>query len=268
VKKLRLLVIGISMLSLSGCKDALIRHFAFFPEKVAPDMRIDIPGMSEVYLTTSDGIRIHSLYIERQGASKVVLFFHGNAGNAYHRIPDAIALSRTGVNVLLVSYRGYGKSEGKPGEQGLYKDAEAAYEYLVDTKQYAPQDIYLLGRSIGSAVAIHLAQDRKSGGLILITPITSGKEIASIIGLGWITWPMDPFFDNIEKINRVESPVLVIHGDADEIIPFSIGEKIYRAAPTKNKRFIRIRGAGHNNLTQVAGPGFWTLVGEFILHSQ
>jgi pimeloyl-ACP methyl ester carboxylesterase len=264
MKKLRLLFVGISMLLLSGCKDALIRHFAFFPEKVATDMRIELPGVSEVFLTTSDDVRIHSLYVEQKGAKQVVLFFHGNAGNAYHRIPDAVALSRTGVNVMLVSYRGYGKSEGIPNEVGLYRDADAAYEYLVNQRHYALKDIYLLGRSLGSATAIHLAQDRKLGGIILITPITTGKEISSKIGLGWMTWMMSPFFDNMEKIKRIKSPALVIHGDADSIIPFSIGEKVYQAVPVEDKRFIRIKGAGHNDLTLVAGPVFWRLVGEFI----
>ena len=264
MKNFCVLLVGISMLMLSGCKDTLIRNFAFYPEKVATDMRTEVPGVSEVFLTTSDDVRIHSLYVEQKGAKQVVLFFHGNAGNAYHRIPDAVELSRTGVNVMLVSYRGYGKSEGTPNEVGLYRDADAAYEYLINQRHYALKDIYLLGRSIGSSAAIHLAQDRKLGGIILITPITTGKEISSKIGLGWMTWMMSPFFDNMENIKRIESPTLVIHGDADRIIPFNIGEKVYQAVPVEDKQFIRIKGAGHNDLTLVAGPAFWKQVGEFI----
>lgn len=257
-------LLGFLVLLLTGCKETLIRHLAFFPEKVSDNLSISEPWLSEVYLTTNDGIKIHALFIESKGANKIVLFFHGNAGNAYHRIPDAYALSLSGINVLLVDYRGYGKSEGKPSEQGLYKDAEAAYDYLIDKRQYTPKDIFLLGRSIGTSAAIHLAQDRQPGGLILITPLSSGKQMATTMGLGWLSWLVGPVFDNIQKIRKANAPTLVIHGDKDEIIPFSMGEEIYKTAPAKNKQFMRIKGGGHNDLTQVAGPGFWASVGQFI----
>jgi uncharacterized protein len=266
IKQIRLLILGIFIITASsGCSGCLVNYFAFHPEKVPENTPpIDRAGIFELFLDSGSKTKIHCFYFENKNSEKVVLYLHGNAGNAYHRIDDAHSLRQTGTNVLLIDYRGFGKSEGSPSEEGIYEDTFSAYQYLINDKHFDDKNLFILGRSIGTTAAIHIAQHKHIGGLILITPLSSGREMAGVMDLGFLSWVAGSSFDNVGKAKNIKSPVLVIHGDRDRITPIQMGEKVYQELPEKTKKFITVPGAGHNDLVQVAGGSFWLWIQGFM----
>ncbi|MDX1649885.1 MAG: alpha/beta hydrolase, partial [Myxococcota bacterium] len=182
-----------------------------------------------------------------------LLFLHGNAGNASHRLPEAAALAAQGFDVLLPDYRGYGLSEGRPDEAGVHADARAALAWLQEEAGRPASRIVVFGRSLGGAVAVELARGRPLAALVLESTFTSVADVArSMLGFG-----LGPLlrgrFDAASGIGEVRCPVLVMHGDRDEIIPFELGRRLFERAP-EPKRFRTIPGAGHNDTVQVGGP--------------
>jgi len=252
-----------TIFTFQGC---LHNFFAFHPERVPADMPVpNKPGLSEFFIESGSGAKIHCFYFEQKGSRRVVLFLHGNAGNSYHRIEDAYSLSTTGTHVLLIDYQGYGKSEGRPSEKGIYQDASAAYAHLRTQMGFVPKEIFILGRSIGTAAALDVSQKKELGGIILVSPFTSGKDMARHLGLGWFVWALgSSAFNNLDKAVNVSSPVLIIHGKEDTLIPVSMGRRVYEALPIAQKEMIQVPGAGHNDVIQVSGPSFWRWVGEFM----
>jgi hypothetical protein len=237
---------------------------AFHPDKLTSISRDKLPqGVQEIFIVTTDKIKIQSYFIPDSSSKKIVIFFPGNAGNISHRILDLLQIREFGVNVLGVGYRGYGKSEGKPSEKGIYLDGESALAYAIDTLGFNANDIYIFGRSIGTTVAIHTAQEKDIAGLILVTPLTSGKEQAKAMGLNSIAFLAGASFNNIEKIQNITCPVLVIHGDADRVIPYRMGVEIYEKINTE-KELITICGAGHDNISADFKPQYWEPISEFI----
>jgi pimeloyl-ACP methyl ester carboxylesterase len=248
---------------LTGC-DAVINYFAFHPDSQNVLATEQLPGgIEEFSVTTEDDVKLQGLYLPRAESDSVLIYFHGNAGNIYHRIPDLIKFRKAGVSVVGVGYRGYGNSEGSPDESGIYRDGEAVYRYVIDKLGYPESRIILFGRSIGTAVALHVAHQHTIGGLILVTPLTSGKAQAEASGLGFIAPIAGNSFDNVARIKQVNVPLLVIHGTEDRIIPFSMGREIYDSA-TGSKQFVKIEGAGHNNLQSSYGAYYWPPMVNFI----
>lgn len=213
-----------------------------------------------VMIPTEDGERIHAWYVPatRRGqnlgsdpgsdlnATPVLLFFHGNAGNISHRLDSIRIFNQLGVDVLIVDYRGYGESTGKPGEEGVYLDGEAAWNYLVETRGVEPDRIVIFGRSLGAVVGARLASRYSPGGLIIESGFTSGVDMARRL------YPFLPArlitrleFPLIDFARELRCPVLVIHSRDDEIIPFDMGKAIYQAVPGEDKTFLEIWG-GHN----------------------
>ncbi len=253
----------VSTVVLSGC-DALVNYFAFHPDNVNVLPADQLPdGVEEFSVTTSDQVKIRALYLPLAGSGKVLIYFHGNAGNIYHRIPDLVQLRKAGVNVVGVSYRGYGNSEGAPSEVGIYQDGVAVYRYVTEKLGFSARNVIVLGRSIGTAVALYLAQYKEIGGLILVTPLTSGKATAEASGLGFMSSIAGNSFDNLARVGHVKVPLLVIHGTDDRVIPFSMGREIYNNAET-GKQFVKIEGAGHNNLQRSYGQAYWPPIVDFI----
>lgn len=243
----------------------LVTWAAFLPQ---PGVQVDpaafgIP-IESVFLRTGDGVRIHGFYLPRESASRAILFLHGNAGNASHRLPDAVQLWSLGANVLLLDYRGYGLSEGHPTEHGVYRDGEAGLAHLVGELGFTERDIVIFGRSIGSAVAVHIAQDRDLGGLVLVSPLTSGRDVARSQGLGWAVPLIGDPFNSAAKVANVRSPVIVIHGERDRIISPSMGKELHERAPD-GRGFFPVPGAGHNDLTAPPADRFFGHVAEFLL---
>ena len=219
----------------------------------------------DIWLTAEDGTRIHSWLFEVPGEAPIVILFHGNAGHIGHRTPLAAGLVSRQLSVLLVDYRGYGRSEGRPSEKGLYLDGEATYGFVVDRLGGA-RKVVLFGRSLGAAVATHVASRREVGCLVLEAPFTSLGEIAAAV------YPFLPSFlfrrlrgrlDTLTEISRVSSPVLVIHGTRDRIVPFRMGEAIYRAAP-EPRTWFPVEGAGHNDVYYVGGDDYFDRIACFI----
>lgn len=231
------------------------------------DLGIDA---EEVFLETEDGVRIHAFYLpgesgERAGdgnGGRAILFLHGNAGNASHRLPNAAALARLGSDVLLLDYRGYGRSEGSPSETGVYADARAGLAHLVEVRRVPEERVVLFGRSLGGAVAIDLARERPLAGVIVESTFTSLADMGSRVA-GPIGRLLGRGFDSRGKIASVRAPLLFFHGDRDEIVPFALGRRLFEAAPAP-KAFEVIAGAGHNDTVEVGGRPYLERIGRFL----
>ncbi len=233
-----------------------------------PSPGVDIhPGQvglegEEVFLTTEDGVRIHAFHLPSPGATRAILFLHGNAGNASHRLPNAAELVRLGAHVLLLDYRGYGRSEGTPSEAGVFADARAGLAHLLEERGVPERRVVLFGRSLGGAVAVDLAQDRNLAGVILESTFTSAADVARG-AFGPVGALVRGRFESDVKIARVRAPLLFFHGDRDEIIPFELGRRLYERAP-EPKSFETLRGAGHNDTTLVGGRPYFARIGRFL----
>jgi fermentation-respiration switch protein FrsA (DUF1100 family) len=250
--------------ALAGCSD-IVNQFAFYPDTKTAIPAEKLPaGVDEIFFTTGDHVRLQAYYVKNPDSDRLLIFFHGNAGNICHRLPDIIHLKNCGINVLGISYRGYGKSEGSPSEKGIYLDGAAAVDYAVRTLGYPLNRIMIFGRSIGTAVAVHISQHKDIAGLILITPLTSARAHAKAQGLGVFSFLAGDAFDNLSKIQNIRCPLLVVHGTKDEILPFSMGREIFDQASTQ-KSFVAIEGGGHNNLSQVDPEKYWGAIAKFIL---
>ena len=254
------LVVGVSIVGLlSGCVDRVL----FQPSPgvdVSPE-RLGIEAES-LLLETEDGVRVHAFYVPAMPpADRSILFLHGNAGNASHRLPNAAQLARLGSDVLLLDYRGYGLSEGAPSEAGTAFDARAALAHLTDVRGFAMERIVLFGRSLGGAVAVELAQDRRLGGVILESTFTNLSDMARTL-VGPFAIAVRGFPSN-ERIERLRAPLLAFHGDRDEIVPYALGQQLFAAAP-EPKQFETIRGAGHNDTVEVGGAPYFERIRAFL----
>lgn len=197
------------------------------------------------WITTADGLRLHAWWIPGSTAAPAVLFLHGNAGNISHRLDTIALLTQLGASVLILDYRGYGRSEGTPDEHGSYEDARAALAYL-NTELGMPGDrVIVFGRSLGGAIASWLAAHHECAGLVLESTWTSLPDLAATI------YPLFPVrllarihYDSRSRIGAARCPVLVVHSRDDEIVPFRHAERLYAAA-REPKQLLIISG-GHN----------------------
>ncbi|PTN36985.1 alpha/beta hydrolase [Desulfonatronum sp. SC1] len=204
----------------------------------------------DLTLSTSDGVNINAWFVPVEDARGVVLFCHGNAGNIGHRL-DSIRIFRDlGLSVLIFDYRGFGRSEGRPSEFGTYLDAQTAWAFLVEEKGVEPGRIIIFGRSLGGAVAAHLAahvgREKAPGALILESTFTSLPDMAArLYPFLPVRWLAKYSYNTLGRISDVHAPVLVVHSPGDEIIPYANGQALYAAAP-EPKMFLEISG-GHNS---------------------
>ena len=217
----------------------------------------------DVHLATEDGVSLHGWYLPHPSATKTLLFFHGNGGNISHRRDSLLIFHRLGLNVLIIDYRGYGLSGGEPSEQGLYLDANAAWDYLTEQRGLEPQQIVIFGRSLGGAVATDLASRVVPAALILESTFSSARDMAAEL------FPyLSPLlvlrygFDSSEKIGRTNGPLLMLHSPQDEIIPYALGRKLFAKAP-QPKEFIDLRG-GHNDGFLLSQPDYENRLKAFL----
>jgi fermentation-respiration switch protein FrsA (DUF1100 family) len=237
------------------------RRFIFFPDPLllaTPDM-YGLP-FEDLRITAADGVVLHGWFVPApsprtpSGAPPFTfLMLHGNAGNISHRLDWAkLFRDRLGVNVFLLDYRGYGRSEGEPSEKGTYLDGEATMAALAARDDVDADRIVLAGHSLGSGVATEVALQHPPAGLVLESPFASVAEMAKqVIPFLPIGALLSTRYETEKKIGKITCPVLVMHGEYDEVIPFEQGVRVYDAAP-EPKTFFRIRGAGHND-TYIAG---------------
>jgi len=243
--------------------DALLFH----PQK-GVDLTLERLGVAgeEVFLEAEDGVRIHGFLLPpsgpSEGAPRALLFLHGNAGNASHRLPNAADLASLGATVLLLDYRGYGRSEGRPTERGVYADARAGLAHLAKLG-FPETRVVLFGRSLGGAVAVDLARGRDLGGVILESTFSSLADAARA-GFGSLgAWVARGRFDSRAKIGELRAPLLFFHGDRDEVIPWALGRALFEAAP-EPKAFETLAGAGHNDTLPVGGLPYLRRIGAFL----
>lgn len=208
-----------------------------------------------VTLETVDGETLYGWWIPHQRARAVVLFHHGNAGNISHRLESLRIFHDLGLSVLIYDYRGYGRSTGKPSESGLARDAEGAWNWLVEERGIAPESIVLFGRSMGAAVAARLARDVGAAGLIVESAFTSVPDIGA--ELYWwlpVRWLSRLQFATADYVADARMPVLVIHSSEDEIIAFEHARRIHEAAP-EPKTLLEIHG-DHNTGFLISGERY------------
>lgn len=203
----------------------------------------------DVFLTTSDGVRLHGWYLGHSNPKGVALFCHGNAGNVSGLAETMQILNRRHeLSVMVFDYRGYGKSGGSPSEQGVYKDARAARAWLAQREGIAETDIIMMGQSLGGAVATDLAAKDGARALILASTFSSLPAVANKL------MPMLPArllmtyrFDSVNKIRDYHGPLFISHGNADEVVSFQLGKDLFAAAGTEQKQFLEIEGGRHND---------------------
>jgi fermentation-respiration switch protein FrsA (DUF1100 family) len=212
---------------------------------------------SIVKLTSADGARISATYLKNEAASYTILFSHGNAEDIGDMRPFYEELRNAGFSVLAYDYQGYGTSAGKPNERHAYEDADAAYDFVTRELKIPPERVISMGRSLGGAVAIDLASRRKVGGLVAQSSFATAFRVLTQAPL----LPWDEF-RSIDKIARVNCPVLVMHGRQDEIIPFRHGEWLFAAAKDPKRSYWVERG-DHNNLQMFAGDKYFEKLREF-----
>ncbi len=228
----------------------------FFPDvpgRLSGDWHPHGLPVEDVLLRAADGVKLHAWWITAPSAEFTFVAFHGNAANIANRADIYQFLRSVPANVLAVEYRGYGKSEGKPNEAGLYLDAQAAYEYLVKDRAVPPGRVVAIGHSLGTAVAADLASNHRVAGLVLEAPFPSGAAVARRVypflpGLGSM---LKAKFETGKKLAQVRAPVLVVHCADDPVIPFALGENVFRAA-NEPKSFLRIEGVCHEEASLIA----------------
>jgi fermentation-respiration switch protein FrsA (DUF1100 family) len=210
-------------------------------------------GFEDVAIETGDGERLHGWWVAARGAAAAhVLLCHGNAGNVGDRVLHASLLTAAGLDVLLFDYRGYGRSTGRPSEQGTYLDAHAARAALLARPGVEPERVVYLGESLGGAVALALALEHPPAALALMSTFTSVRDMARR------HYPFIPpavvpdAYPSLHRIPGLRAPLLVVHGDRDEIVPLLHAEALFDAAP-EPKRLHVVEGAGHNDLVMLAG---------------
>jgi pimeloyl-ACP methyl ester carboxylesterase len=257
------LVILFAVVIVRTLENRLIYFPPRYPEGFAPS---DLPESEgeDVWLTTRDNVRINAFYLPHPSSSKVLLWFHGNAENIGYGFARMQALWRIGVSILAVDYRGYGKSEGRPNEAGVYLDADAAYDYLVKQKHVRAQNIFLYGNSLGSAVALDLAARQPCGGVIVQSSFTNAREMTRrMFRIPLVEYLPKTRFDSLQKICRVHAPILIVHGTRDEVVPFEMGRRLFAAA-SEPKRFYPVEGAGHNDVIEVGGDAYLQQLAAFV----
>ncbi|MFC2074702.1 alpha/beta hydrolase [Bdellovibrionota bacterium] len=214
---------------------------------------------------TKDKVKLFGWWLpSKKHNSPTVLFFHGNAGNISHRLQNAKFLVDAGLSVLMIDYRGYGKSEHREiTENGLYEDARACWNFLTKKKKIRSENIIIFGRSMGSAVATQLATEHKCHGLILEGSFTSLKEMAHrLVPILPVEILFDTKFLNIEKISKIKLPKLFLHAEEDEICPISLARNLFEAAP-EPKMFKALIGANHNNTYLINTESYVQLIVDF-----
>ena len=241
------------------------RRYIFFPtseiEMTPADVGLEYEDVS---FPTANGNLLHGWFVPGSG-NGTWLWFHGNAGNVSHRVTEmALLHQRLGVNLLIFDYQGYGRSQGTPSEAETYQDARAALAYLRQYHGSKPGPVVYYSHSLGTAIAVELAMEHPPSGLVLVSPFTSVSDMASR-AFPWL--PVSRFLRNhyntLDRIPNVSSPLLVLHGAEDELVPLSHGERIFQAAE-EPKSFQALPQTGHNDTFQAGGEAYWNAIEAFL----
>lgn len=242
------------------------RDMMYFPGYEKPVIAgTGIIGIKEIKVRTQDGLDLFGWYkAPRSENMPTILWFHGNASNVGWAATGAIPYVKQGYGVLLAEYRGYSTNPGKPSENGIYQDARAFMQWLKQERGVEDDFIILYGESIGSGPAVQLAMEHPGiHTLVLVAPMTNVLDLASA------RYPFMPAgmllkdrYDNLAKITEIESPLIVVHGERDSVIPYAFGKRLFDAAP-EPKSMITIQDGDHNDLAEYEiAPKILSLLSE------
>src|SRR3989304_3884004 len=234
-------------------------HLLYLPNVPSRDVIVTPDGRGLAYesvtIATGDGVTLDGWFVPARQARGVLLFFHGNAGNISHRLDSLKIFNELGLATLIFDYRGYGRSEGEPSEEGTYRDAEAAWRFGTEGRHIPPREVVLFGRSLGAAIAAHLATRHTPGALIIESAFTSVPDLAAelypFLPARWLARFRYP---TAADLRSVSCPVLIVHSRDDEIIPFAHAQRLFAAA-REPRRLLEIRG-GHNDGFLVSRPTY------------
>ncbi len=266
-----ILVVVLTYLGVCVLVGLLQSRLIYFPTRGYPVAPSDIGlDFEDLTLRTNDGVSIAAWYVPHVDPKGSVIFCHGNAGNMSDRLHSVKLLHGMGLNVVIFDYRGFGRSEGRPSEQGTYEDAEAAWRYLIETRGESPRRVILFGRSLGGAVAIELAtRVEQTPSSIHPTALVVESTFTSLVDIGRLHFPFLPVrllltyrYESIDKVPRITCPKLFFHGKDDTLIPFVNGRKLFDAA-AEPKRFVETPG-GHNEAGFTYSPDFTDRLAMFI----
>jgi len=220
-------------------------------------------AFDEVRIETGDGVKLHGWFVPRAEPKGAALVFHGNAGSLGMRVDWLRMFHDLGYASLIVSYRGYGMSEGAPSELGTYRDAEAAWSYLTNGRRFEPGSIVIVGESLGGAVAGWLASRVPARALVLQSTFTSLPDLAAgIYPVFPVRWLARIDYGTRGRLAAVRCPVLIAHSREDEVVPFRHGQALFEAAK-EPKRFVEMRG-GHNEAFIFAHPEWRASLASFL----
>ncbi len=248
----------------------LLNNLVFYPDSkliITPD-RVGL-SYQDVRFKTADGLELHGWYVEPYPPGEplaYVLFFHGNAGNISHFLDKIEGLSRHGLAVLAIDYRGFGLSQGRPSEKGAYLDAEAAYKHLLARPGVSPDDVVIYGYSLGGAVGTELAMHSPARALVLESTFTSIRDMSSEKMPFIPRFLVRPIFETQKKIGQLKIPALFVHGLQDDVVPASMGRRLHEAHPGP-KDIMLIPGAGHHDVDLIGGEAFYSKLLDFIRQS-
>lgn len=248
----------------SGCT-TVVNRFAFQPNRtfVVPPGKLPADVRHEL-IPTEDGKKIELFIVAVSEPRAVVLYFHGNGGNIAQRVPELQKLAAvTGATVIGTGYRGYGASTGRASEQGIYQDGEATLSYARKTLGFPDDKIVLLGRSLGSTVAVHVGARHKVAGIILVTPLTSAPQLVKAHGMGAVSFLVGDSFDNLALAPALTAPVLVVHGTDDEVIPYRHGQALFEVIKAP-RRLVTVEHGHHNDLDYVNPEVYWNGIADFV----
>lgn len=240
--------------------------FIYYPERNI-FMYPDSIGLKyeQVFFKTVDSLKLSGWFVPCENSNDVILFCHGNAGNISHRLESIQIFNRLGFSVFIFDYRGYGESGGSPSEKGTYTDCEAAWNYLINIKNFKSSQIVVFGRSLGGAIAAWIAQKKKPKKLII------ESSFVSVNDLGAKMFPVFPVrllsrfkYNTKDYIKNVTCPVLIVHSKTDDLIPFSHGEKLFNLAKDP-KTFLKITGS-HNEGFKISGDIYITGLKDFLIN--
>jgi len=258
-----LLFLIILVLSIVVYAKYIERTNVFFPsEEIEATPEILNLDYDDIYIDTEDSVKINGWFIPNDKAEYTLLFFHGNGGNISNRLDKIKMLYDLDLSIFIIDYRGYGRSKGSPTEEGLYLDALTSYNYLVNKRKIENDRIIVYGESLGTVVAVDLAQKKDVKAIVLEGAISSGRDLAKI----YYPYMPTPLFsiklDSESKIKEVNVPKLFLHSKEDEIVPIKLARKLYEVSP-EPKEFIELRG-GHSSAYQDSKEKYLSSIKSFI----
>ncbi len=221
----------------------------------------------DLKLKASDGVELSAWFVPCERSRGTVLFCHGNAGNISHRLGAIRMFHDLGFAILLFDYRGYGQSQGSPTERGTYLDAEAAWDWLVSERKVAPQQVVIFGESLGGAVAAWLAREHTPGALVLQSTFTSLPDVGARL-YWWLPVRLLSRFryDARSCVRQVKCPVLVAHGQSDEIVPYALGRRLFDAA-NEPKEFLELSGSHNDGVLPADASGLDAFLAHHLSHA-